>query len=294
MPLRLLLSLVTLSLVATRPAAQQAPAATPPSAPIRLIVQGDDMGVAHGIDLATIEAFQHGLVRSANVIVPAPWLPEAARLLNENPGLEAGVHLALTSEWASIKWRPLTHAPSLVDAHGYFFPMVWPRDNFPPGTSLKTAKADLGEIERELRAQIELARAMIPHVSYTWEHMGFGSLAPDVRAIVARLTKEYGMVTPGPDIGVQMLNGVWRGTDEADMRVEKLAATLETLGPGTWLMVDHAALDTPETRALGHAGYEYVAADRSAVLAAWTSPKVLAVVARRGIRLTSYREILKK
>ena len=57
-------------------------------------------------------------------------------------------------------------------------------------------------------------------------------------------------------------------------------------------MVDHAALDTPETRALGHAGYEYVAADRSAVLAAWTSPKVMEVIKRRGIILTNRTEIL--
>ena len=47
--------------------------------------------------------------------MPSPWVPEAAAMLNQNPGLEVGVHLALTSEWTSIKWRPLTHAPSLVN-----------------------------------------------------------------------------------------------------------------------------------------------------------------------------------
>src|SRR5947207_5455102 len=130
-------------------------APAPPDSTIRLIVQGDDMGVAQGIDLATIEAYRHGIVRSANVIVPAPWLPEAARLLNENPGLEAGVHLALTSEWSSIKWRPLTHAPSLVDAHGFFFPMIWSNARFPPGSALQEHSPDLAEIEHEIRAQIE-------------------------------------------------------------------------------------------------------------------------------------------
>jgi hypothetical protein len=29
-------------------------------------------------------------------------------LLNENPGLDVGVHLVLTSEWNDIKCRPLT------------------------------------------------------------------------------------------------------------------------------------------------------------------------------------------
>ena len=46
-------------------------------------------------------------------------------------------------------------------------------------------------------------------------------------------------------------------------------------------------------RAFGHAGYEWVAADRSAVLEAWTSPKVREVITRRGIKLTSYRDLAK-
>jgi hypothetical protein len=36
-------------------------------------------------------------------------------------------------------------------------------------------------------------------------------------------------------------------------------AELETLTPGTYLTVDHAALDTPEMRAIHHPGYENVA-----------------------------------
>jgi len=252
------------------------------------------MAAAHGINVATIEAYIHGIVRSANVIVPGPWLPEAARLLKENPGLDAGVHLALTSEWADVKWRPLTHAPSLVDEHGYFFPMVWPRADFPPHTALKEASPDLGDIERELRAQIELARAMIPQVTYTWAHMGFAAMSPEVGALVERLTKAYGLVTPGPEIGVRMIGGVWQGSDPPSVRIDKLVAKLDTLEAGTWLMVDHAAIDTPEMRAIGHKNYEYVAADRSAVFAAWTSPKVMDTIARRGIQLTNYRELVGK
>jgi hypothetical protein len=49
-----------------------------------------------------------------------------------------------------------------------------------------------------------------------------------------------------------------------------------------------------EMQAFGHLGYEWVAADRSAVLEAWTSPKVREVITRRGIRLTDYRELVKR
>jgi hypothetical protein len=45
--------------------------------------------------------------------------------------------------------------------------------------------------------------------------------------------------------------------------------------------------------AIGHPGYEHVAADRSANVEMWTSPIVRGVIARRGITLTSYRELTK-
>jgi predicted glycoside hydrolase/deacetylase ChbG (UPF0249 family) len=259
---------------------------------IRLIIQGDDMGAGHGVNLATLQAFKEGVLRSTNVLAPGGWMPEAAKLLNENPGLDVGVHLTLTSEWERVKWRPLTWAPSLVDANGYFYPMVRPNKNFPPGTSVQEAKPNLAEIEKELRAQIELARRMIPRVSYLWPHMGFDSLSPDVHAIVLKLSREYGMPVPGPDLGIQYIGQVYSQRDPGDVRAAKLAARLATLGPGTWLMVDHAATDTPEIQAFGHTGYENVAADRSAVLQAWTSPQVLAAVKKRGIRLSGYRELL--
>ena len=50
----------------------------------------------------------------------------------------------------------------------------------------------------------------------------------------------------------------------------------------------HYVNDDPH---IGHM-YENVAADRSAVLEAWTSDAVKAVVRRRGIVLTNYRALL--
>jgi predicted glycoside hydrolase/deacetylase ChbG (UPF0249 family) len=262
----------------------------PPSGEIRLIVKGDDMGAAHGINVGTIEAYTKGVLTTTNVIVPGPWMPEAARLLAEHPDLDVGVHLALTSEWENVKWRPLTHAPSLVDANGHFFPTVGPRPGFPPGMSIKEAGPDLDEVERELRAQLDQARRLIPRITYTWEHMGFGSVSPEVRAIVKRLSAEYGLIVP-MDVGVQSVGRVYESKDPGHVKAEKLAARLEALAPGLWLHIDHASTDDAEMQAIGHVGYEWVAADRRAVLAAWTSPRVREVIQRKGITLVSYRDL---
>ena len=258
---------------------------------IRLIVKGDDMAAAHGINVATIEAYTRGVLTTTNVIVPAPWFPEAARLLREHPGLDVGVHLALTSEWDNIRWRPLTSAPSLVDEDGYFFPMVHPRAGSRPRTSLRESGWALAEIERELRAQLQLAKRHLPQATYTWPHMGFTSLGPQVRDLVSRLTKEHGLVVPS-DLGIQMVGRVYESKDPGAVKADKLAAALERLGPGLWLHIDHVATDSAEMQAFGHPGYEWVAADRSAVLEAWTSPRVREVIARRGIQLTNYRELI--
>lgn len=265
----------------------------PPPGEIRLIVKGDDMGAAHGINTGTIAAYQQGVLTTTNVIVPGPWFPEAARLVKENPGLDVGVHLALTSEWDNVKWRPVTAVPSLVDEDGWLFPMVQPRAGSESGRSIRERGWKLDEIERELRAQLTIAKRHIPNLTYTWNHMGFTSLGPEVAGLVSRLSQEYGLVVPA-DLGIQPVGRVWDSRDSGSVKADKLAAKLETLGPGLWLHIDHASTDDPEMRAIGHQGYEWVAADRSANVEAWTSPKVREVVTRRGIKLTNYRELTKR
>ena len=107
---------------------------------IRLIARADDMAVSHGANLACLEAYQHGIVRSVELMAPCGWFPEAVELLRTTPDLEVGVHLTLTSEWDAYKWRPLTHAPSLVTPDGFFFPRTSHREGSPPPntTSVKS------------------------------------------------------------------------------------------------------------------------------------------------------------
>ena len=140
---------------------------------IYLIVRGDDIGSSHAANIACIRSYKEGIMRTVELMVPCGWFPEAVKLLNENPGLDVGVHITLTSEWENVKWRPLTHVPSLTDVDGYFFPQIWQRKDFPPGTALKEANWKIEEIEKEMRAQIELAKRKVPHVSHLTCHMGW-------------------------------------------------------------------------------------------------------------------------
>ena len=108
---------------------------------IRLIIMADDLGAAEAVNHATFAAFRDGVVTTSNVIVPGPWFPQAVRLAAENPTLDLGVHIALTSEWSDVKWRPLTAGRSFCDPDGYFAPFVWPNPTVapPPAEKAETA-----------------------------------------------------------------------------------------------------------------------------------------------------------
>jgi len=257
---------------------------------IRLLVRADDIGTAQAVNEACIKSYQEGIVRSVELMVPGPWVLDAVRLLKENPDLDVGVHLTLTSEWERVKWRPLTYAPSLVDADGYFRPMTRQRSDFPPGTGFLDAQPNLKEVDRELRAQIETAqRHLGKQVSHVSSHMGTATATLELQALTRRLAEEYGLQMQFPSLKSGGSFGSMKSTGE--QREQLLIALIERLQPGQWCIIEHPGLDTPEMRGIGHKGYENVAADRAGVTYAFTSARVKEAVARRGIRLISYAEV---
>lgn len=286
---RLVLPLTLASGLALAPRVLASPPGTDAGG-VRLIVRGDDMGFSHSSNPAALRCYTEGVMRSVEVLAVGPWFPEAARMLREEPGLDVGLHLALTSEWDNLKWRPLTAAPSLVAAGGWFFPTIWPHPHYGKEGALREHPFEIGEIERELRAQIALARRELPHLSHLSAHMGFGGLSPEVDALVERLATESGLLVDLDKRGVKSAR--WDGPHETgEEKVTSFVRMLEGLEPGTWLFVDHPADDTEETRAIHHVGYENVAVDRQGVADAWTSPLVKRTVERRGIQLLSYRDL---
>lgn len=70
--------------------------------------------------------------------------------------MDVGIHLSISSEWDNVKWHQVSHCVSLKDADGSFFPMIWPNKNY-PGQALMDQSFTLEDIEKEFRAQIELA-----------------------------------------------------------------------------------------------------------------------------------------
>src|SRR3954466_14125392 len=147
---RILRSL-TLSLAVTASAgapvlrAQQRPDA--PEVLLRL----DDIGMNHSVNLAVEQVAKTGMPFSVSMLFVCPWYQEAVEILRKYPNVTVGVHLALNSEWRNYRWGPVLGqgtVPSLVDSVGYFLPST---------SAFLASKYDLGEVERELSAQVERA-----------------------------------------------------------------------------------------------------------------------------------------
>ena len=164
----LLVALISLPLVEAR---SQEPAKTiaerlgyPRDAKL-LIVHADDLGMAHSVNAATIKGFETGLVNSGSIMVPCPWLSEIAAYARSNPNADLGLHLTLTSEWTHFRWGPVMpsdRVKSLLDKDGYL-----------RLTETEAASnADPKEVELEITAQIEKARALGIQPTHLDSHMG--------------------------------------------------------------------------------------------------------------------------
>lgn len=263
------------------------------SAPPRLIIRGDDMGYAHAGNEAILNCYKNGIEKSIEVLVPSPWFPEAVEMLKQIPAADVGIHLTLTSEWDNIKWRPLTDCPSLRDADGYFYPMVRPNKDYPKRSVVEN-DWKLADIEKEFRAQIELAMKRIPRISHLSGHMGCTSLNDEVKALVKKLAQEYHIKHNDMSLGEAgvVRAGYIGAHTTSDEKLQSFMKMLESLEAGkTYIFVDHPGLDTPEVQAIHHIGYENVAADRQGVTDVWTNPRVKALIKAKGIQLIGYNEL---
>jgi chitin disaccharide deacetylase len=131
-----------------------------------LIVSCDDLGFSYSANVAVYEALREGIATSASLMVPAPWARGAAAAYR---GEDIGVHLTLNAEHELYRWGPITQSPSLFDGEG----------GFPRTIEDIWEHADLDEVRREWRAQIERAVLWGFDVTHLDAHLGGVELRPE-------------------------------------------------------------------------------------------------------------------
>lgn len=260
--------------------------------PVDLAVRMDDMGAFHSINEAVIKCYNFGIAQSVEVMPVGQWFPEAVKMLQDNPGLDVGIHLTFTSEWENAKWRPLTVCPSLVDKDGYFRAMITKNPNY-PGQSIEENPYDIKEVEREFRAQIETVLRYIPWASHLSGHMGSTIYNKELNDLAQRLADEYGLTsldkTTAQERGYRFASyeGPHKTFAQKEASFIKMLKNLTLKNkPGMRAMfLDHPCLDNDEMRTIFHIGYEDVLADRVGVTELFTSEKVKQTIKELNINL---------
>ena len=216
-----------------------------------VIVSCDDLGMCHATNVATWEALRDGAGTSAGLMVPCPWARDAA---GSYRGEDVGVHLTLNSEWERYRWGPITHAPSLLDGDG----------GFPRTIEDLWDHADLDEVRRELRAQVERAILWGFDVSHLDDHMGVLQQRPEFFDVLLDLAVEFRLplrllgqsserVVGFPFRRLAAEEGILSPDHLVVNRGEPARATFDRLvgelRPGVTELFVHPAVDTPELRA---------------------------------------------
>lgn len=149
-----------------------------------LIINGDDAGMCHTANQATIESLEKGLMTTCTIMTPCPWFNEMADYARQHSQRDFGVHLTHTSEWKYYRWGPVAsrdQVPGLVDPSGCLWPSV----------QEVYAHAKPEEALIEGRAQIQKALAAGVDVTHLDSHMGTLQLNPDFMKAYVQLALEF-------------------------------------------------------------------------------------------------------
>ena len=151
-----------------------------------LIINGDDVGMCHTANAATIESLEKGLMTSATMMVPCPWFLEIADYAHTHPERDFGIHLCHTSEWRHYRWGPVAprdQVPSLIDPDGCLWHEV--EDVY--------AHSNPEEALIEGRAQVKKALAAGVDVTHLDSHMGTLQLDPRYLESYLKLAMEFNL-----------------------------------------------------------------------------------------------------
>ena len=259
------------------------------SATKTILIRCDDIGMSHSVNMAAKELIESGLKFSASIMFPCAWYQEAVDILKDHPEIVTGIHLTLNSEWKNYRWGPVAgrdRVSSLVDSNGYFFPSR---------TIFFANNPKLGEIEIELRAQIDRAIKSGLKISYLDYHMGTAVDKPELRNLVEKLAGEYKLGISRYFGEVDLENMYFVPIEE---KKDSLFKRIKVLANDKInLLVCHIGKDGDELRAMidmNLSGLINMSKHRESELNALLSAQKENVFEKNNIRLINYNDLIKE
>jgi predicted glycoside hydrolase/deacetylase ChbG (UPF0249 family) len=118
-----------------------------------LIIHADDLGLSNSVNRASFKALKSGYASSGSIMMPCDYVLDVGQFSADNPNIDLGLHLTVTSEWRDYKWKGVlssSETPSLTNKKGVF----------PKKTKGFVLSAEPTELKKELQAQINLSKSI--------------------------------------------------------------------------------------------------------------------------------------
>ena len=259
-----------------------------------LILHADDLGVAHSVNAASLDALDKGAISSASIMMPTAWVTEVAAYAKAHPDADLGLHLTLTSEWQSYRWGSVESrdkVSSLMGADG----------TFPSETAPVAATAKPVEVELELRAQVERALALGIRPTHLDSHMGALFTTPDLISTYVKVARAYRLPflalrgMPGAPLTEQdvLLDAVIIAGTEVprDKWKEFYLNAVASLKPGLTEIIVHLGHDDAELQAVMVNHEPYGSAWRQRDLDVVTSPEFRKALQANHVVVVTWREL---
>jgi predicted glycoside hydrolase/deacetylase ChbG (UPF0249 family) len=259
-----------------------------------LILNNDDFGMYHAVNVAVASSIDEGVGSSCSLMVPCPWSLHAMHVLRERPEIPFGIHLTLVCDTVNYGWGPLARADrvsSLLDGAGRLY-----RDD---GTAELLARARLDEVELEFRAQIEaVLSAGLEPTHLDW-HCLHDAGRPDIFGLAVELAEEHGLaVRVSHATAREKLRSLGLPCNDHDLldsydlevddKPARYARLLRELPVGLTEWAVHAGLGNAEARAID-AGWQVRQTDYDFLI----SREAREIVEQEGITVIDYRPLQK-
>ncbi|WP_150451368.1 polysaccharide deacetylase family protein [Arenibacter lacus] len=276
-----------------------------------IMLHADDIGMCPEANIAAKAQLNSGQIQSAAVMVPCPNAEEFINWAIENPEMDIGLHLTLTSEWKEHRWGPITNpeaVPGLLDPHSKLWRSV--------AQVVQHATAE--EVEKEIRAQIEQSLSWGHTPDHIDTHMGTLYADPSYVKVFIKVAEEYGIPANIIDISNPEVLAIFREQgyplDEvvvemiADYslpkldfftsapkaksyqeKVENFKALISGLKPGLTEIIFHPSVETENLKGITNSWQERVWEAKM-----FGDPDLINFLEEEEVIFTNWKEIMKR
>lgn len=275
-----------------------------------VIIHADDVGMCQATISACEKLFLNVGITSAAVMVPCPWFLAAVDMINRLDKFDLGVHLTLTSEWDTFRWRPISSCDpvsGMIDSQGYFHKKSADVFELANETNVKieiNKQIDKAIEEGIVPTHIDTHMGSVAHPKFMFDYILAG-VSRKIPPMVFRLTKDEWVKIGLDDQSATLIEGFLMNLEEQGIplldhlrsipldqpqnRFEQAKSIFKELPPGITHFIIHPAEETPEIK--------YITKDwecRVGDYQLFMEQKMQHFLKDQGINLIGYKEIKDK